>query len=46
MFTFDKQKILEIGESISKYLILREDYLPNDFTVYIYKQDWGERHGF
>ena len=34
---YDPEKIFSFAKTLSDYVVLRHDYLPNDFTVYIYK---------
>lgn len=43
IFQYDPGIILAKCKEISDYVILRHDYLPNDFTIFLYKKDLYER---
>jgi SAM-dependent methyltransferase len=36
-FYYDPMKVMEICFAITKYVQLKHNYLPNDFTVFLYK---------
>lgn len=36
---YEPERIYTLARSISKYLVLRSDYLPFDFTLYLYKKN-------
>ena len=44
VFAYDSATVLKIAKEISPYSILRHDYLPQDFSIYLYKDDWAERN--
>ncbi len=36
------EEIFSFCKKLSRYVVLRHDYMPFDFTIYIYKKrDWG-----
>lgn len=42
-FLADPMKVLDLCLSITPRVVLRHDYLPHDFTVYLYKDRHGSR---
>lgn len=46
IFAYEKNKVLEITQKITPYYVLRRDYLPHDFTLFLYKNDWATRNNY
>jgi SAM-dependent methyltransferase len=43
VYAFQADKILGEMLKLTDYAVIRHDYLPHDFTVYLYKKDYNER---
>jgi len=46
IFAYEKKRVIETVESITPYYCLRSDYLPHDFTLFLYKNDWATRNSY
>lgn len=43
VYAFMPTDALKIARKITKYILLRQDYLPHDFTLYLYRDDYRTR---
>jgi ubiquinone/menaquinone biosynthesis C-methylase UbiE len=46
IFAYEKNRVLAMAKELTPYIVLREDYLPHDFTLYLYKKDWAQRNNY
>ena len=43
VYAFQPAEVLALGRRITDSVALRQDYLPHDLTLYLYKQDFAAR---
>lgn len=43
LYVADPFKIINYCRSLTDNVVFRSDYLPNDFTIYLYKKDYYDR---
>lgn len=46
IFGYDIKKVRDIAKYITSFSTIRQDYLPNDFTLYLYRHDWATRSNY
>ncbi len=46
VYSFSSSQVLNEVQKISDFAVIRHDYLPHDFTIYLYKKDYNERRKF
>lgn len=43
VYAFEPSQALAMGRRVADYVVLRQDYLPHDLTLYLYKEDFAAR---
>lgn len=46
IFGYEMPKVINMCKELTPYTTIRQDYLPNDFTLYLYKHDWATRSSY
>ena len=46
IYGYELQKVMDMTKKLTPFSVVRQDYLPNDFTLYLYKHDWATRSNY
>ncbi|MFA6138822.1 MAG: class I SAM-dependent methyltransferase [Sulfurimonas sp.] len=46
IYGYELSKVMEMCKKLTPFSVVRQDYLPNDFTLYLYKHDWATRSNY
>ncbi len=46
IFGYELSTVMGMCKKLTPYSVVRQDYLPNDFTLYLYKHDWATRSNY